>query len=85
MREVAFERWAASHGGLQANSAASYVDYLKAVETDYVIDLDRAWNGAQFGQVKSRLSADKKLNAGTRRNRMSALSKYQAFCSYLSQ
>lgn len=84
MRAAAFENWASVRGGLKANSAESYVDYLTAVENDYRIDLDVEWNGDTLGRVRLRLRSDTALNPGTRRNRLSALSKYEAFCSATS-
>ncbi len=81
MRALAFENWASKHGGLKAESARSYVSYLTSVECDYTLDLDTEWQQTQLREARIRLSSDRTLNENTRRNRMSALSKYEDFCS----
>lgn len=81
MRGFAFENWACLHGGLKADSARSYVSYLTSVEEDYGIELDADWKASQLEKVRMLLSNDRALNANTQRNRLSALSKYEHFCS----
>lgn len=84
MRGTAFENWAAKHGNLKAESARSYVSYLASVEKDYGVNLDTDWNATRLARIRSLLSADRTLNANTQRNRLSALSKYEDFCSSTS-
>jgi|AntRauTorckE5430_2_1112549.scaffolds.fasta_scaffold160608_2 hypothetical protein len=81
MRASAFEYWAHRHGGIGTPSARSYVSYLATVENDYRIDLDADWKASQLAYVRGLLSSDRTLNGNTRRNRLSALSKYEDFCS----
>ena len=84
MRAANFEAWASTRGGLKENSAASYVDYLEAVERDYALDLDREWKSTALLSAISRLRADRTVNPNTKRNRLSALNKYADFCSSAS-
>lgn len=84
MRESAFEDWAIKHGGLKAESARSYVSYLSSVEEAYGVDLDLEWRATELRSVRSKLANDGSLNANTQRNRLSALSKYEVFCSTTS-
>ncbi|MCL4189188.1 MAG: hypothetical protein KJZ85_16425 [Rhodobacteraceae bacterium] len=81
MRSAEFEKWASGAGGLNAASARSYVSYLASVEQSYGIDLDRDWSSTRLTVVRSRLDQDGALNRNTQRNRMSALAKYEDFCT----
>lgn len=81
MQSSAFEKWSHKHGGLGVDSAKSYVSYLTTVENDYGIDLDSDWSASKLLVARTHLSRDNSLNENTRRNRLSALNKYEDFCS----
>lgn len=79
MRGFVFEDWAIRFGGLKAESARSYVSYLTSVEEAHKIDLDRDWVATRLVSTRAQLSNDRLINPNTRRNRLSALSKYESF------
>lgn len=81
MRSSEFENWAQTRGGLKSESAKSYVSYLASVEDSYGRDLDSEWQASQLRSIRFELENDQSLNENTRRNRLSALTKYGKFCS----
>lgn len=81
MRSCEFETWAHLKGGLSRESAISYVSYLRSVEQNYGADLDSDWKVSHLRLTRTRLENDPSLNENTRRNRLSALTKYENFCS----
>jgi len=84
MRAAAFADWAPVHGGLLATSARSYVSYLSSVERAYGIELDADWRATRLTRTRTVLGEDRALNRNTKRNRLSALAKYEDFCSATS-
>jgi len=84
MRADAFADWAEGYGGLKAESACSYASYLASVEAAYGIELDGDWRMTGLARARSLLGADRSLNRNIQRNRLSALRKYDQFCSATS-
>ena len=79
MQAAAYQEWLVSGPRhLQTNSAASYVDYLEAVERELFVDLDREWDLNAFRAVRARIAAASWVE-GTKKNRIAAVNAYQQF------